>query len=255
MFNIIAFTAADYDHKHVVESAIKIASHFQVQIEFLHQVEGPANWEYLSRTTKDMYPKCKMEVGEARERFDALLREVRGRGLKASKRIQVCESAENCELDSSIQDLVVIDANLFWKLKPTKLLQSGSFLLLSNFFDPLQMSDLVINSCFNKQLKKVSTALITKFSIQTNLHKHFLFINTKENFESTSYSVARIKKTINQTGYNKTHIEVFNAQKHDEGLEEFSLLKNCDMIIIEYINAAEISQLALIEVPLLLIHS
>ncbi|MFT5820935.1 MAG: hypothetical protein ACI8ZM_002183 [Crocinitomix sp.] len=255
MLKVIALTAANSDHEYVIESAIKMATFFEVQIQFLHFVPGPSDWGHLSRTNRDNYPACKVENANARDKFDSLLREVRNVGLKASKRIVIEEVLENVELDAGEHDLILIDAKSFWKLNTLKWLNSSSLILLQTVFNPSQMNDLVVNSCFQVGLKKMTLDLILKFSDRLNLYKHLLFINTQENFESTKSSVERMKKSINQTGINKTRIEVFNAQRHDEGIAEFAKLKNCDLIIIEHIKAREISQLGTIEVPLVLLKS
>ncbi len=255
MFKIIAFTAADSDDQHVVDSAIKIAAFFNVQVEFLHYVQGPSEWNLLSRTAKDKHPDCKVKIANARDKFDGLLRDLRSCGVTASKRIIVQETLDSAALICNSEDLLLWDSKSFWKLDIANWIKATNIMLLSTFIDPRQFNDLVVNSCFQKPLKQVTLDLILRLSNQIDLHKHFLFVNTQKNFESSSNSVNRIKKSINQSGFNKTRIEVFNSQRHDEGIAEFSKLKNCDLIIIEYIKASEISNLARIEVPLILIKS
>ena len=259
MYKIIALIDFKTKTDSIIQSAINLAGFGKWEIEICHLVEGPLDWEKLSRSTRDKYPESKRDLANVREKMDELLREIRALGIKVSKRIVMCDKKVESKLPYSSKDIVLIDSSNVSELIHMScnlidhIPENCPIFILSEVFDPIELNDLMLTSTFKGGLKEATSDILSLFIDKVDFHKHFLYINTKNKFEFTTVSVDKMKKLINDHCLGKTHISVFNAQNFIHGVKEFVEVKNCDLVLIEKFKMSDILSEYEINVPLFFI--
>lgn len=202
----------------------------QKEVVICYLITGPADWGILSRSVKDKHPNCKRDIAYAKEKMDAMLRDLRSAGIQASKRILMVEDAlGQIALQADENDLIVVDSNEILKRIP----QNNPRLLLKNDLQLKFLADVVLASSFEDELTENTSSFLQLIGDVADFHTHLLRVNTPEKFESSGLSIEKMKKAIQFTCLGKTHIHVHNAASCMTGLSEFVAMKNIDLVVLE----------------------
>lgn len=225
----------------LIETAAEMALLFKLEVHLVQIVETPESWEYLARSTRLKYPEVMEEVNQSRDLLNTYLTKLRDQGIKASKQIVFLEKDKLVNADRVYDaDLVMGCKSYLRKVESRKInclrgrLKAHRIPLMEveAGFSISGLSEITLISDYansNALTERFILMLLNKLKFDLNLS----YINTQEEFETSELSINKMKRIINDSGFVRTKMSVFNAVSEHQGILDYEKLKGSDLFILE----------------------
>lgn len=258
MKEIVALIHHPENNEVVVQTAVRMAQLFDLDMTLMYIIEAPYDWEQLGRSARDSHPGVKTRINKARLTMDHWLTVIRSHQITAKKAFLYYDQEQSsAPYPNHSESLVISDKHLFDSADPafTQVINQLTpiKLIVDTVFEPNEIEDIVLSSDFHT-VQPQSVNLINALIAQFSFHLNLVFINSNELRENSEISITNMKKAIAQYEFRKTSISIFNAEDRLLGAEQFANIKGGDLIITEERNVVDVSALHKEHLPIIIIQ-
>jgi len=229
---------ASRESDQLAEMSAEFALKLGYKLHFVRLQQTPSSWNILTRSTKAKYPAIINAINTARTQMDQYLQRYRNAGIKARKSIFYIEedvTFNPAELGPLLlgRKKYMAEEGLNKAVMEAYYKENyGAVMLANDDFDPKDLDDVILLSEF-EDLKSSTEEMVLSWSEKLNFRLNLLFINTLDKFESSTSSIAKMKRSINKGGFSNTKMTVFNAISSLDGARDYTQMQNCDLLIVE----------------------
>lgn len=222
--------------------ALNIAKQVKSEIEILHIINTPVDWVKLPLEKEKLYPETKAEIGSARAKLSALVREFSNQGTKATESLVFNVGVENIPqyITEEKYDLIIMGSHGSKGIKEfaigsnaQKVIRTSHVPVLIVKTPPKRESfdRIVMASTFEENQKPYFKKLFD-YASDLGADIDFLYINTPYHFKETE----EIEKMLTlfcedctKKNCSKHHI---NALNEERGVQYFMNTSNADFLAI-----------------------
>jgi len=244
MKNILVPTDFSDNCNKAAKLAIEIASLFNSEIHFLHQLHTPVDWVKLDKEKESNYPDTLTEIGDAKSKLRALDMEAEHKGLKSRTFLQfvsdnqaVVEHSHDFHHDFIITGSKGTEEGFLRKLlgsNAQKIIRETRVPILVVKEDKINFP--FKNIAFVSDFKEdISNAFENAEEIakKCNAKIHLLNINTTSDFNSVENGLQPIKHFLTHFPKLENYaMHVYNESNVLSGIEKFEDSIDVDLIVM-----------------------
>lgn len=244
-FSEISDNAASY--------AMMIAQKTNAEVEIMHIVNTPIDWVKLPLEKEILYPEIKLEIGNAKNKLSALVREFSNQGINASESLVFNVGVENIPqyISEEKYDLIIMGSHGSKGIKEfaigsnaQKILRTSQVPLLIVKTPPKSKSfDRVVMASTFEENQKPYFKRLFDYASDLGAAIDLLYINTPYHFKETE----EIEKMLTlfcedctKKNCGKHHIDAFNEER---GIQFFMVNSTADLFAIATKGKSSLSQL------------
>lgn len=244
-FSDVATNATQY--------ALNIAKHTKSEMEILHIINTPVDWVKLPLDKEKLYPEIKSEIGSAKSKLSALVRDFSNQGINATESLVFNEGVENIPryIKEEKYDLIVMGSHGSKGFKEftigsnaQKVIRYAHIPVLVVKTPPKSESigRVVMASTFEEDQKPYFKKLFN-YASDLGADIDLLYINTPYHFKETEdieKMLTLFCEDCTKKNCGKYHIDALNEER---GIQYFMNHSNADLLAIATKGKSSITQL------------
>jgi len=242
MYNILVpVDPSDYAEA-AASVAVKIALHSRGKVTFMHLLATPVDWVSLTVEEEGNFPEVKQEITEAKamlNRFKELANET---GVQSEHVLEFSQEVKGIVDHASKHgnDLIVmgshgtsgvIGALLGTKTQHVIRQATAPVLVVKQPIVDFPPKQVVFASSFREEVGE-AFAKIASFVHMMGGYIKLLYVNDRENFETTRRSKARMAAFRQQCVHLACEQHVYNAENPEKGILQFAEDQGADLIAL-----------------------
>lgn len=244
MKNILVPTDFSKNCNKAAIMAMKMASLFNAEIHFFHQISTPIDWLKLSKIDESKYPEILKKIGNAKNKLKELEKRAESMGLKCRTFLEYVSNEENIVSHSEHfnHDFIITGSKGLNKSLINKLLGSSTQYIIRKSVVPVLMvkqnevsfpfKDIVFVSDFLEDVRKAFIEVV-ELANKCNAHIHLLNINTDSDYNSIEKGLESIKAFLKRFPKLKNYsMHVYNESSVLKGITKFNESNSIDLIAI-----------------------